>query len=152
MAIELFNSNTTHGKIVALILDAKHLAFDTHVTPSPFAVNFLNEVTLKDGDHTLHGTEIICSYISEKYPYPALTPAEPERRGIVRMLLRSLLTSEADNPFDFGCYKDKLQTQFLTGKKPGLLDIAIAATAPDTPFWAQFRSRLYTAFNMEPSA
>lgn len=149
MTRELYNAASQHGKIVALMLEIKGLPFVSQIRDNELITDFPNEATLKDVGPLIHGTHIILDFLEDKYPWPQTFPAEPDKRCIVSMLLRSLLTSDADNPFDFSCYKEELRDAFICGEKPCVLDIAIAATAPREEFWDTFRTKLYDAFQLE---
>jgi len=53
------------------------------------ALNPMGKIpTLVDGDVTLPESDVICQYLEDKYPEPALLPASPAERNKVRLLNR----------------------------------------------------------------
>ena len=144
MTLELFNASTEQGEILSLLIKAKGQECITHSEQSPLAdARFAEEPTLVDKGHVLHGTMVIMLYLEQRYPSPCLLPQDPCKASIVMMLLRNILKTGREG-LDLPIYKLHLVTHgYMTGDRPSLVDIAVAALAPeDDPYWASFMNRL----------
>ncbi len=80
---------------VAMAARYKNLSFELKVpegglkSDAYLALNPMGKIpTLVDGDVTLPESDVICQYLEEQYPEPALLPASPAERNRVRLLNR----------------------------------------------------------------
>jgi len=92
MTLELYNAGTEQGEILALLIKAKGQELVSHPEQSPLADSkFMDEPTLIDQGHVMHGTMVIALYLEQRYPSPCLLPQDPCKSSIVMMLFRNIL-------------------------------------------------------------
>ena len=144
MTLELFNASTAQGEILSLLIKAKGQELVAHPEQSPLAdAKYIDEPTLIDQGHVMHGTMVIALYLEQRYPSPCLLPQDPCKSSVVMMLFRNIIKTGRVG-LDLPIYKMHLVTHgYMGGDRPSLVDVAVAALAPkDDPYWAAFLNRL----------
>src|SRR4029453_17344831 len=90
--IALYEKGVAFERVRALHGDCNRTDF-VHVNPRA-------EVpALVDGDFSLFDSTVICEYLEDRYPAPAIYPRDPQRRAACR-----LLEDLADTQFDAATY------------------------------------------------
>ena len=143
MKIQLFNGTTVRGQIIHFLLQIKQVPYANKPGRSPLAGDFPDEPNLTLSHYALEGVTVIFEFLEERYPFPPLLPVGAQERSIIRMLMYTLLTRLDEGRLDYDRFKAIIaERHHVCFNQPSIVDLILAATAPEEPFWRSFRQRL----------
>lgn len=144
MTVTLYNARARESRVIDAILNAKGVQHENKQAPCAHSLNFWpDEPTLVDNGHVVEGTVVIALYLEQRYPSPALLPADPVNSSVVMMIFRNLLAQT----IDFSDYKDHLLAHgFIIPDRPSFVDVALSVFCPDEPFWNRWKDRLESTY------